>query len=123
MSTRILTEDRAAEAVPIVWKRVDSPQRPDAAPAVEGSESESGQGSLDASDYEARIQLLQSEMAGREEQARQAGRSEGEAATKQALEAPLKQALGRLAQEVQQLAQVRARLRRGCRAGPGETGD
>lgn len=112
MSTKILTQDRVAEALPIVWKRVDPPLRPDAAPAVDASENEGPHGCLGTSDYEARIQSLQSEIVSREARARTAGRAEGEAAAKQALEAPLKEAIGLLTQQLQELSQVRTRLRR-----------
>ena len=65
----------------------------------------------DVAALESRLAQLQSELPAREAQARAAGLQEGEAAARQKLEAPLKDAIARLAHQLGDLAGFRARLR------------
>jgi flagellar assembly protein FliH len=61
---------------------------------------------------ESRIAELQLELSAREAQAREEGRREGEAAARQQLEAPLREAMARLAPQIGELPDFRKKLRR-----------
>ncbi len=111
MSSRILERDQSGRATTIVWRKVDPPPSPAAAPAASGAEADARQNTPEPAAPEVRTHQLQSEMASREAQAREAGRAEGDAAARQALEQPIKEALSRLAHQLEQLAQVRQHLR------------
>jgi flagellar assembly protein FliH len=108
MSSRILAGEMAKAAAPMVWRPVSpAPARTEPAQAPSASAA-----SEEAAALQARLSRLEAEIAARETQARKAGFEEGQAAARRSLEAPYREALGRAAQAVAELASLRQRLRR-----------
>lgn len=108
MSSRILAGEMAKAAAPMVWRPV-SPSAARTEPAQAPSASAASE---EAAALQARLSRLEAEIAARETQARKAGFEEGQAAARRSLEAPYREALGRAAQAVAELASLRQRLRR-----------
>ncbi len=108
MSCKIITGEEAGRAMSIVWQQAggESGWAPSNAAAGAGGQSGSGEAAL-----EAQLARLESEMAAREERARQAGYQQGQQETARKLEAPLREAVDRLATQIEELAQLRRRLR------------
>lgn len=108
MSSRILAGEMAKAAAPMVWRPVSpAPARTEPAQAPSASAA-----SEEVAALQARLSRLEAEIAARETQARKAGFEEGQAAARRSLEAPYREALGRAAQAVAELASLRQRLRR-----------
>ncbi len=105
MSSRVLSPDDAASAVRVAWKQVPL------------SDADTGRGSVsqgpDLAEATARLER-QAEQRVRE--ARASGFREGEAAGKQRAAAELEPALERLARSVQEMAGLRAQMRREAEA-------
>jgi len=111
MSSRILSGGSAAAAHPIRWRRVIDPRDAGGAPCAEAGDGDPA-AAAELPELRERIRKLETEVASRETQARQAGLREGEAAALEHLKQPLEEAARRLADRVEELAGLRAGLRR-----------
>lgn len=109
MSCKIISGKTGQQAPPVVWRKLTTaPGQQGAAAGGEASQAARGG---DVAALESRVAQLQSELPAREAQARTTGLQEGEAAARQKLEAPLKDAIARLAHQLGELAGFRARFR------------
>jgi flagellar assembly protein FliH len=111
MSSRIISSADAAGVAPIRWRRAQGESAQSMVPQAAQAESPEA-GDDGAAELQAALAAIAGEAALKESQARQAGRAEGEAATRQRLEAPLVQAAQRLSERVEEIAGLRRKLRR-----------
>lgn len=109
MSSKILDKKRAGTAIPIMWRRIYG--QPGAGPDA-GAEQTATPPAPDVVALETRLQQLQAEMQVRVAEAEQEGHARGAAEAQQKLEAPLREALARLARETETLATLGDRVRR-----------
>jgi len=109
MSSKVLRNGLSTEVSPIAWRRVNSPM---ISSSEDGQERPITPPAPDVVELEARIQRLQAETQARLAQATEEARARGAAEAQQKLEAPLREAMGRLAREVGQLSSLGDRIRR-----------
>lgn len=106
MSSRVLTGEQAGRVRPISWEIAPGGGRAREEPLGAPGEATSEEA------LRQRLVELQAQAAAREAQARKAGFAEGQAAARQNLEAPYREALERAARSLGELAGYRRRLRR-----------
>lgn len=104
MSSKLYLPEDGLSANPMAWRRIDSPDD-SGAPAAVSSPGD-----------EARLQQIDCEWQRKVEEARAAGRQEGEAAGRSRAAADVQPVLERLARSIEELAALRARLRREAEA-------